>query len=1030
MRHTRLTPVLAAFLVLLCAHGYASTLTDMPALAPALTVVPTDLDALYAEYISHKASQGPTPFRSTNTFLSIVADLVTIDAVASGNADALKADLEALGMQDAAVHGRIVSGRLPIPAIGALSAVADLRFARPSDAVTHAGLVTSQGDKAMRADVARTTFGVDGTGLSVGVLSDSFNCRGGAAGDVTNGDLSPVTIIQELANCASGTDEGRAMLQIVHDVAPGAGLLFATAFGGQALFANNILNLANAGADVIVDDVFYFDEPMFQDGIIAQAANLVVAAGVPYFSAAGNQGRAAYQAGFVNSGINLSPGGSTFLAHDFDPGAGVNVFQTVTFPPGTTRISLQWAAPYFSVSGMPGAQVDLDIAVYSMSNVFLFGSFTRNIGGDPVEPLSVNNSNAVPVQAKIAIGKFAGSDPSLLKYISFASSFVINDFPTNSGTIAGHANAANVEAVGAAAFFNTPEFGVSPPVIETFSSRGTTPVLFTPAGVPTFDPRSTKPGIVAPDGVNTSFFSSDSASDPDTFPNFFGTSAAAPHAAAVAALLLDAVPALTPAEVYAALRSTAIDMGPPGFDDDTGFGLIRADAAIASVLPTVTIGATDGFASETGPDPATFIVTRTGSTTGPLTVAYTVGGTATAGSDYIALAGSVTIAAGASHALITVTPIDDVVTSEGHETVVVTLAAGAGYTIGAPSSSTITIADNDLPTVTIKANDANAAEASAATGAFAVTRTGATTAPLTVAYSVGGTAATGTDYTALAGSVVIPAGTRSAVITVKPIDDTLIESAETVVVTLSAASTYLVGSPSSATVTIADNDRPTVTIKATDNTATEAGQTTGRFSVTRTAVSPPAALTVHYSVSGSATPNSDYVALSGTVVIPAGSNTATIAVTPNDDALIENGETVIVTLTANAAYIVGSAKTATVTIADNDRPTVTIRATDATAAEPGSNTGTFTVTRTPVSPPTALTVLYSVSGSAVAGGDYVALSGTVVIPAGSNTATITVTPRDDAIVESAEKVIVTLTANAAYVLGGTKSATVTLNSNE
>jgi hypothetical protein len=127
-----------------------------------------------------------------------------------------------------------------------------------------------------------------------------------------------------------------------------------------------------------------------------------------------------------------------------------------------------------------------------------------------------------------------------------------------------------------------------------------------------------------------------------------------------------------------------------------------------------------------------------------------------------------------------------------------------------------------------------------------------------------------------------------------------------------------VGSPSSATVTIADNDRPTVTIKASDNTATEAGQTTGRFSVTRTAVSPPAALTVHYSVSGSATPNSDYVALSGTVVIPAGSNTATITVTPRDDAIVESAEKVIVTLTANAAYVLGGTKSATVTLNSNE----------------------------------------------------------------------------------------------------------------
>jgi hypothetical protein len=150
----------------------------------------------------------------------------------------------------------------------------------------------------MRADVARATFGVDGTGVTVGVLSDSFNCLGGAAADVASDDLSPVTVLQELPNCGTGTDEGRAMLQLVHDVAPGASLTFATAFTGQAGFASNILSLHAAGARVIVDDVIFFAEPMFQDGIIAQAADTVSVAGVSYFSAAFNNARHSYQSPF------------------------------------------------------------------------------------------------------------------------------------------------------------------------------------------------------------------------------------------------------------------------------------------------------------------------------------------------------------------------------------------------------------------------------------------------------------------------------------------------------------------------------------------------------------------------------------------------------------------------------------------------------------------------------------------------------------------------------------------------------------
>ena len=119
----------------------------------------------------------------------VVDDRVVIDAVADGDVGALQAALAALGMRDMAVFGRVVSGQLPISAIPALRGVADLRFARPSVFARHVGIVTSQGDRAMRADIARATFGVSGAGVKVGVLSDSFDCKGGAAADVASGDL-------------------------------------------------------------------------------------------------------------------------------------------------------------------------------------------------------------------------------------------------------------------------------------------------------------------------------------------------------------------------------------------------------------------------------------------------------------------------------------------------------------------------------------------------------------------------------------------------------------------------------------------------------------------------------------------------------------------------------------------------------------------------------------------------------------------------------------------------------------------------
>jgi hypothetical protein len=372
----------------------------------------------------------------------------------------------------------------------------------------------------------------------------------------------------------------------VHDVAPGAGLLFASAFNGMASFATNIIKLQKAGAKVIVDSVLYFAEPMFQDGIIAQAVDTVVAGGSAYFSSAGNQARTAYQSAFRNSGTNLGSSGTneipsvrTFFAHDFDAGPGVDIFQTVTVPNGITVFSFQWADRYFSVSGAPGAQTDLDLAVFQQGNV-IFVTSSRNVGRDPIEVVVVSNRDA-PVEVQFAIGRVAGPDPALMKNVALGANFVFDEHATHSGTIFGHANAVGAETVGAAAYDDTPAFGVSPPVLQTFSSAGTTPILFDLAGKPVVDLRADKPEIVAPDGGDNTFFGIDT--DGTGFPNFFGTSAAAPHAAGVAAMLLDRNPKLTPAQIYSALESTALDMSGPGFDNDSGFGLIQADVALASI---------------------------------------------------------------------------------------------------------------------------------------------------------------------------------------------------------------------------------------------------------------------------------------------------------------------------------------------------------------------------------------------------------------------------------------------------------------
>ena len=232
------------------------------------------------------------------------------------------------------------------------------------------------------------------------------------------------------------------------------------------------------------------------------------------------------------------------------------------------------------MSGAPGSPNDLDIYLLNAAGTqILAGGTADNIGGDPIEVFGFNNTGAT-ANFSIMIVNSSGPNPGLMKYVHFGGS--INTFPTNSGTIYGHANANGAVAVGAAFYIQTPRFGVSPAAQESFSSAGTTPVLFDTAGKAVFDARSNKPEIVAPDGVNTTFFGG-SDPDGDRFFNFFGTSAAAPHAAGMAALLLQKTPGLPPAAVYSVMQSTALDMGPGGFDNDTGFGLIQADRALAQL---------------------------------------------------------------------------------------------------------------------------------------------------------------------------------------------------------------------------------------------------------------------------------------------------------------------------------------------------------------------------------------------------------------------------------------------------------------
>ena len=534
------------------------------------------------------------------------AGTVAVEAYADpGRAAALVRAARRLGATGVAVHGRSVSADVPDAKLAALAALPSLRFARPDELVTHVGAVTTQADVSDRAANARSTYGLTGAGTTVGILSDSFNVAGGTdtyATDVASGDLpSGVTVLAD--GPAGSTDEGRAIAQVIADEAPGAKFAFATAEGGQATMAANIKNLVSVGAKVIVDDVDYLAEPMFQDGPIAQAVAAATAAGVSYFTSAGETDGHGYASSWRSSsltlpagGLSSAAGGPAFAGGTFFNFATDGTDQPVnrfTLAPGqSVTLSFQWDSPYYSVSGGSGCPNQVDAYVLDANNAVVGGGVNYDVGGDPVQVFTYTNTTSATATYGLSLVSESGAVPGYVKYVDFAGQATGWTYGYNSGTIYGHANAATagagLEAVGSASYAQTPAYGVTPPVVEPTSAAGTTPIFFDTSGNRLATPVVRQsPGIVAPDGGDTTFFGVQT-NDGDSYPNFFGTSASAAAAAGVAALVLQAAPTATPAQVDAALQSTAIDMGTAGVDAQTGYGLIQADAAVAAAVNATT----------------------------------------------------------------------------------------------------------------------------------------------------------------------------------------------------------------------------------------------------------------------------------------------------------------------------------------------------------------------------------------------------------------------------------------------------------
>ena len=466
--------------------------------------------------------------------------------------------------------------------LAALPDVTSLR--EPAPHRTNVGSVTSQGYVAEGANKV-VSAGINGTGVKVGVLSDSASPARVAA-LIASGDLPANTVVLPgQAGPSDGEDEGAAMMEIVHDLAPGAQLFFATADTSEASFAANIETLRfQYNCDIIVDDVSYFDEPVFQDGIVSQAVNAVTANGALYFSSAANSGNldsgtsGTWEGDFTPSGYTLATAKGAVSVSNFGTVASPLPFDQLTST-ASSGVWLHWS----DANAASSNDYDLFILDSTASTIKCMSTGVQNGTQDPLEYCYPGDNYTGAAAGDLIVVALAAGAPRGIHIDTERATLAVG----TSGATFGHNAAAQTFSM-AATYWNAAHTGAkiftggAADPVETFSSDGPRKIFYNPDGssiTPGNYLFSTnggttlqKPDATGADGVSTA--------TPGFLP-FFGTSAAGPHAAGVAALIKSANPALTNTQIRNILTNTAVDNMAPGVDRDSGHGLLLAPPAVA-----------------------------------------------------------------------------------------------------------------------------------------------------------------------------------------------------------------------------------------------------------------------------------------------------------------------------------------------------------------------------------------------------------------------------------------------------------------
>ncbi len=457
------------------------------------------------------------------------------------------------GIDDRDEGAGIVTARVTVDELRALAVTPAVRSVREvSRPVLSSGRITSAGDAILRADLVRARTGLTGSGIRVGVISDGVEslAEAQAGGDAPQG-------IHIVSN-QQGGDEGTAMLEIVHDLAPGAELYFHDHGDSILEFNQAIDSLAAAGCRVIVDDVAWPREPFFEDGVIAtHLAGLLASHDIVYVSATGNYARQHYQGLFRNGNDGF---------HDFSGTGSDRPFLYADLPSGSSiQVVLQWDEPF----GASSQDFDLFLVDTITGEILDSSMNAQHRNGDPFEAFVWNNYGQ-DLEAAIVVfdasGGGTGRTLELYAYPSTTASLYDENLVAGDG-IYGHQAVPSVVSVGAVS-------AADPETIEPFSSNG--PVTHVS---PVRTVRQ-KPDICGIDRVEVS-----GAGGFRT--TFVGTSAASPHIAGVCALVWSARPGISADEVRSSLYRSATDLGAFGWDPVFGYG--RADAL--TMYSIITTGA-------------------------------------------------------------------------------------------------------------------------------------------------------------------------------------------------------------------------------------------------------------------------------------------------------------------------------------------------------------------------------------------------------------------------------------------------------